>query len=574
MILRILRREKPLCLLFEPQLLLRSTSYRPFHAFSRSLAKPYYVTTPIFYVNAEPHIGHLHSLVLADVFKRYRQLRDGDSRSEPVLLTGTDEHGMKIQKAAQARMIQPVELCNEVSQRFRALAEAAGVQYDIFFRTTETRHAEAVQHVWRELERKGYVYKAHYEGWYSVSDEAYYTDSQIREEIGKTGSRVKVSVETGQPVEWMQEENYMFKLGAFQEKLVMWLKENPEAVQPKVRYNEVMSYLITTPLGDLSISRPRSRLDWGIPVPDDPSHTVYVWIDALVNYVTACGYPKPNEPNIWPADVHVIGKDILRFHAIYWPAILMALDLPLPTTILAHAHWTMDQHKMSKSRGNVVNPFSAIKRFTKDGIRYFLVSKGGLHADSDFSEQHVARDYRKDLAGQAGNIIQRLQSRTMQVKMQAALGAEQTSPDDEGTSALRLQISTLPERVDQAMRSFEASRALDAIFATLADVNAYLAIKEPWRMSDAPALASVISLVLEGIRIVFILLQPFIPESSDRLLDALGILAGERKWKSIEQSDDAAGMARMMETIQQHGPQPAVFLALRDEDRQLRSTRK
>ena len=349
--------------------------------------KPHYTTTPIFYVNASPHIGHLHSAVLADVFSRWAQWRhsgysditgvlsEGLGETKAVLATGTDEHGIKIQKVAEANNESPRELCDRVSQRFESLAEHAGVQYTRFIRTTDGDHVEAVNEFWKQLEKGGFIYKGTHEGWYSVSDEAFYTAAQIRP--NEVDSSKMESIETGSAVEWSSEENYKFKLSAFQQPLLDWLDANPDAVVPASRRDTLIAE-ITQGLSDLSVSRPRSRLHWGIPVPSDEHHTIYVWLDALTNYLTVSGYPWKNEKmGCWPTDVQVIGKDIIRFHAIYFPAFLMALNLPLPKHTVAHGHWTMNKHKMSKSRGNVADPFKAIEKYGRDELRWFLCRVGG-----------------------------------------------------------------------------------------------------------------------------------------------------------------------------------------------------
>ncbi|RUS20369.1 tRNA synthetases class I (M)-domain-containing protein [Endogone sp. FLAS-F59071] len=346
---------------------------------------------------------------MADVLRRYYELKG----YKAFLSTGTDEHGMKIQQAAAKSNEKPILFCDKVSQRFRELFEAADISYTTFIRTTEKRHATAVADFWKRLADNGHIYKGKHEGWYAVSDEAFYADSQVHEVVEeKTGEKYMASVESGQRVEWMAEENYKFRLSAFQGKLLEWLESNPQVIVPKNRFNEVHSW-IKSDLSDLSVSRPRSRLDWGIPVPGDSDHTIYVWLDALINYMTVTGYPwtegaqRPAEYGAWPADVHLVGKDIIRFHAIYWPAFLMAADLPLPRQIIAHSHWTMGKQKMSKSRGNVADPFEAMQKYGVDPIRYYLIRDGGITDDGDYSDGSITTRHRKDLAGQLGNLVSR-----------------------------------------------------------------------------------------------------------------------------------------------------------------------
>ncbi|CAO3643212.1 unnamed protein product [Mucor hiemalis] len=389
-------------------------AFKPLHSFNSIHFKhtKAFVTTPIYYVNAVPHIGHLYSTVLADTLRRYYALHG----KEVLMSTGTDEHGLKIQQAADKDNMKPIDFCNKVSKSFESLCEAANIGYTSFERTTNKHHEVAVHELWNKLLEKGYLYKGKHEGWYAVSDEAFYANNQVHEVIDeKTGEKVMASIESGQRVEWTAEENYKFKLSAFGDRLLDWIKENPNAIVPNNRKNEVKSW-VKAGLSDLSVSRLRSRLDWGISVPNDPEHTIYVWLDALTNYLTATGYPwKKDSQNkdFFPPDVQVVGKDIVRFHAIYWPAFLMAAELPLPKQILAHAHWTMGKQKMSKSRGNVADPFQVLKDYGVDPVRYYLVRDGGLADDGDYSEEMIHTRYKKDLAGQLGNLLNRTTAKSL-----------------------------------------------------------------------------------------------------------------------------------------------------------------
>jgi methionyl-tRNA synthetase len=357
--------------------------------------KPHYTTTPIFYVNGAPHIGHLHSVVLADVFSRWAEWRNKGwsvppedpeiiAGTSPILATGTDEHGIKIQKAAESQGISPRELCDKFSDKFRALAEAAGARDFRFIRTTDADHIEAVKELWKQLEQRDYIYKSTHEGWYAVSDEAFYTASQIV--ASKEDSNVMLSVETGSVVEWSSEETYKFKLSSFQQPILDWLESHPEAIVPSSRRDDLVEE-VKQGLSDLSISRPKSRLQWGIAVPSDEEHVIYVWLDALTNYLTVAGYPWKNKKDMgcWPSDVQIIGKDIIRFHAVYFPAMLMALELPLPKHLVTHGHWTVQRAKMSKSRGNVTDPHATMEQHGRDEMRWFLCRLGGNHA-SDSGE--------------------------------------------------------------------------------------------------------------------------------------------------------------------------------------------
>jgi len=347
-------------------------------------------------------------MVLADVLKRWQKLKG----ERAILCTGTDEHGMKVQQAAQQQNMQPKALCDANSQTFRDLATAAKLDNDHFVRTTDPDHRAAVQYFWDRLVDSGYIYEKTHEGFYCVSDETYYPRDMITVvRNSMTGKVQHVSIETGNVVEWTEERNYHFRLTALRDQLLDFFARNPEWVTPPSRMAEVVDW-VKNHLEDLSVSRPVSRLDWGIPVPGDESQTIYVWVDALVNYLTKAGYPllPPGEEHKegWPADVHVVGKDIVRFHCVYWPALLMAVGLPLPKRVLSHGHWLMDNRKMSKSVGNVVNPFFAIERYGVDTLRYFLMLRGVITNDPDYSNFHIVQAYKKGLQGGLGNLVSRV----------------------------------------------------------------------------------------------------------------------------------------------------------------------
>ncbi|XP_070538863.1 methionine--tRNA ligase, mitochondrial-like isoform X2 [Ptychodera flava] len=359
-----------------------------------------FITTPIFYVNAVPHIGHLYSATLADTLHRWHRLLGYE---DTIFATGTDEHGLKVQQAA-ARHDKPTKLyCDEVSHKFKELFNECDIQYTDFIRTTEERHYEAVNYFWNKLMSNGYIYEGTYEGWYAVSDEAFLTDSQVKDIRDERGNVIKVSMETGNPVEWTQEKNYMFRLSDFGARLQKWLEDNPNAIKP-AKFIGIVQQWIQEGLPDLSVSRQRDRLEWGIPVPGDETQTIYVWLDALVNYLTVCGYP--HNTRLWPG-VNLVGKDILKFHAVYWPAFLMAADLPPPRSVLCHSHWTVNGQKMSKSKGNVVDPFEKVKTYTKDGLRYFLMREGVPHSDGDYSDEKVVRYLNAELVDTFGNLLSR-----------------------------------------------------------------------------------------------------------------------------------------------------------------------
>ncbi|KAI7867873.1 tRNA synthetases class I (M)-domain-containing protein [Spinellus fusiger] len=487
-----------------------------------------YITTPIYYVNAVPHIGHLYSSVLADTLKRYYQLKG----AETFLCTGTDEHGLKIQQAAEKHNKKPIEFCNEVSESFKALCKAANVDYTTFIRTTEKKHTEAVEVLWNTLVENGYIYKGEHEGWYAVSDEAFYASNQVHEVVDeKTGQKNMVAIESGQRVEWTSEENYKFKLSAFQDKLLSWITENPTAIVPINRKNEVLSW-IRSGLSDLSVSRVRSRLEWGIQVPKDPGHTVYVWLDALTNYMTASGYPWKSEEekknSEWPANVHVVGKDIVRFHAIYWPAFLMAANLPLPRQILAHAHWTIDKQKMSKSRGNVADPFELLKTYGVDPVRFYLMRDGGLADDGDYSEDMLKTRYKKDLAGQLGNLLSRSTGKSL---MPSSTIPGLLSTVHTRDAEIHEHLEQLSDTFVKAFDEREFSKGFDAIFDVLSHVNKYFTVNQPWTLkgeADKAQLDAVLFYTTEACRISGTLLQPVMPTKMRTLLDRLGVSLDQR----------------------------------------------
>ncbi|PWN39274.1 hypothetical protein IE81DRAFT_306777, partial [Ceraceosorus guamensis] len=541
------------------------------------MQKPYYITTPIFYVNASPHIGHLHSMILADVCARWAAYKRGDvhagglelndpadqsgtsapvardsraegTRSNALLATGTDEHGQKVQRAASQRGEHPKQMCDQVSGTFRSLASAAGLMQHTFIRTTDEKHVKAVQHLWRRLDAAGHIYKGSHQGWYAISDEAFYTDSQIRKVQSGSGEEYHESIETGQRVEWHSESNYKFRLSTFKEPLIHWIEENPQCILPSARRDQVLNELKEVGLEDLSVSRPRNRLEWGIQVPDDPEHTIYVWIDALTNYLTVAGYPWDDghvpTSSAWPADAHILGKDIIRFHAIYWPAMLLAASLPLPEKIVTHGHWTSSNKKMSKSLGNVQDPFESLILFGRDEIRWFLLRIGGrLDGDSDWSPGKPEEYIRKFLAGQIGNLALRLRSPKL---LSDALGADSASkaqhaPSQEGEQGeaklvlrkdgsdgakegvrvhesaedLLAKIAALPGEMHAWDERWPASLWVEAIKS---DANAFMTNSAPWSKTLMPAERRMILYALhETIRVVSALLKPFMPGKMSQL---------------------------------------------------------
>ncbi|OJJ44646.1 hypothetical protein ASPZODRAFT_71504 [Penicilliopsis zonata CBS 506.65] len=484
--------------------------------------KPYYVTTPIFYVNAAPHVGHLYSMIVADILKRWQVLLGNEDAQ---FLTGTDEHGMKIQQAALAAGMDTQAFCDMNCKTFQDLAKAANLNNDHFIRTTDPEHKEAVQYFWEMLQHRGHIYTAKHEGWYCVSDETFYPQSQVQLSLDpSTGRKRMVSIETGKEVEWSSETNYHFRLSAFRDRLLE-LYSKGTFMKPTSYMTEIVKS-VSSGLSDLSISRPVERLNWGIRVPGDETQTIYVWLDALINYLTKAGYPFPpgQEGKFgWPADVHVVGKDIVRFHCVYWPAFLMALDLPLPRNVLVHGHWTMNHEKMSKSTGNVVNPFFAIDRFGVDTMRFFLAYQGSLSGDADYDNSYIVRDYKKHLQSGLGNLAHRAigcaKGNLRSHIVDAALDQlPKATASDTKHQAL---LEELPLKVAESMESLNSRNALQQIMDMIDKTNKYFHAAEPWKTPSESQ--RVLYNVCESLRIGAILLQPFIPSKSKELLETLRV---------------------------------------------------
>ncbi|WBW75522.1 mitochondrial methionine-tRNA ligase Msm1 [Schizosaccharomyces osmophilus] len=501
----------------------------------QSLTKPFFITTPIFYVNAAPHLGHLYSLVLCDSIARFQKLLRTD---RPVFSsTGTDEHGLKVQTVAQEQNKHPLDLCAENSRRFKDLAVLANTPYSHFIRTTNQQHAAAVQGFWNQLREKEYIDFQHHEGWYSTSDETFYPESALQRIVDETtGEEKLVSIETGKQVQWSSEMNYHFKLSSFRSRLIELYEQQPNFVQPSIYHNQVLSEL-KSGLQDLSISRPRSRLSWGIPVPNDDSQTIYVWLDALVNYVTVAGYPwTSSDPASggWPADVHIIGKDIVRFHCIYWPAFLMAAGLPLPKQILVHSHWTRNKVKMSKSLGNVVDPFELIKNYGEEIVKYYLLKQGRLTSDSNFEIEGLEKDYEHDLRRNLGVLTSRIQSKKLYVSEEAQKNWSSSIKRDKHQEFIN-HLSQLPDACAAYVHQGQMHAFIEIIQSTLRSVTKLFQESEPWNLeSDSPARTDVLMLTAHTLRICAILFQSIMPKKSSELLDQLGVAKENRNFKDTK----------------------------------------
>jgi len=468
--------------------------------------KNFYITTPIYYVNDMPHIGHMYTTVMADIFARYHR-SCGD---RVYFLTGTDEHGQKIEKSAAAQGIAPIQLADRVVERYRRLWEQLEISNDDFIRTTEPRHQTAVREIIGRIRANGDLYRGEYEGWYCAGAESFVPDSQVAD--GR-------DLESGYPVERLSEPSWFFRLSAFEDRLLEWYRENPECIQPKSRYNEILRF-VEGGLRDLSVSR--VSVNWGIPFPGEEDHVVYVWLDALTNYISALGFGGDDETKFeefWPAQVHLVGKDILRFHCVYWPAFLMAAGLPLPKTVFGHGWWMRDDAKMSKSLGNVVRPDYLVERFGADPLRYFMAREMAFGQDASFSDQAFLERYNADLANALGNTASRSLSMTGRF-LSGKIPDE--IPENLIAEAAILAVGEYRRQMDR----MEPNRALEAVWKLLSTINGYLQEQQPWALArdeeKAAALGECLGTSLEGLRLVALMIQPFMPQTAAQLLEQLG----------------------------------------------------
>jgi methionyl-tRNA synthetase len=478
----------------------------------------YYITTPIYYVNDAPHIGHAYTSLACDVLARFNRL---DGR-RVMFLTGTDEHGQKVEKSAAIAGIDPQLFADRVSQNFRDLARAMNFSNDDFIRTTEPRHIRSSQALWQRLVDKGEIYLGSYAGWYSVRDEAFYGESEL----------VEGKAPTGADVEWVEEPSYFFKLSEWGDRLLAFYDENPDFIAPKSRRNEVISF-VKSGLRDLSVSR--TSFSWGIPVPGDPKHVQYVWLDALANYITAVGYPDEADEKwqaFWPADLHMVGKDILRFHAVYWPAFLMAAGLAPPQRIFAHGWWTNEGQKISKSVGNVIDPIRLIETYGLDPLRYFLLREVPFGQDGDFSHGQMIKRINTDLANDLGNLAQRVLS---MINKNCAAEVPQPGPYTDADRQLLDRAGALLGIVRSEFAEQNFHRALEAIWEVVSEGNRYVDEQAPWslRKTDIARMATVLYVLAETVRHLAILVQPVMPDSAAKLLDQLAIPADRRSFAAL-----------------------------------------
>ena len=483
----------------------------------------YYLTTAIAYPNGPPHIGHAYEAIATDAIARFMRL-DG---YDVLFLTGTDEHGMKMLQTAGKEKLSPQQLVERNVPRFKAMVERLNCSNDEFIRTTEERHHRASIGIWQRMEAAGDIYLDKYSGWYSVRDEAYYDEQETK--LTEKGERIGPQ---GTPVEWVEEESYFFRLSAYQQKLLDLYGKHPDYVLPKERLNEVMSF-VKGGLQDLSISR--TTFDWGVKVPGNPKHVMYVWVDALTNYITAVGYPDTNSAKFrryWPADLHVIGKDIVRFHAVYWPAFLMSAGVEVPRRIFSHGFLFNRGEKMSKSVGNVIDPFALIDAYGVDQLRYFFLREVPFGQDGNYSLEAIVNRINADLANDLGNLAQR--SLSMIARQLGGVLPKPAAFSAADTTILTLADGMIAKARD-AMKTQQLHQVLGILWAVVAETNRYFAGEAPWALakSDPPRQATVLYVTAEVLRQVAIMAQPFMPGSAGKLLDLLAVPAGERQFNEL-----------------------------------------
>tara|TARA_A100001015_G_scaffold295054_1_gene373553 strand:- start:252 stop:1793 length:1542 start_codon:yes stop_codon:yes gene_type:complete len=485
--------------------------------------KNFYITTPIYYPSAKPHMGHAYSSIIADFFARFKKI-DGFNVS---FLTGTDEHGLKIQKAAEKNGLETLEFCNNISQTFKNLSKILNLTNTDFIRTTEKRHKLSVQHLWKELEKNDEIYLSKYSGWYSVSDEAFYSDDEIEVIENK-----KRAIESKSLVEWMDEESYFFRLSKWQKPLLDYYENNPDFLSPSSRKNEVISF-VKSGLKDLSISR--KSITWGIQVPNNKDHVVYVWLDALTNYLSALNYPDKNDilyKKFWPATLHLIGKDILRFHAVYWPAFLLAAKIPLPKKVYSHGWILSGEEKMSKSKGNILDPIEIIDKYGLDPLRYYLIKEVSFGNDGNISRERLEDCINSDLANNFGNLCQRVTAFTIKnCNGKVPNLIDYKIEDLKILDNYKNNLSLIREKIDNQDINFYINFIINSLF----EANKYFNDQEPWKKKDNEIrLNTIIYTSLEVIRKISYMLYPIIPKSSLKALKIFDINENEIKFSTLD----------------------------------------
>ena len=488
------------------------------------MSKPFYITTAISYPNGRPHVGHAYEVIAADAIARFHRLNG----SQVFFMTGTDEYGLKMAQAARDAGVTPQELADRNTAEFQRLSQALNISHDRFIRTTEPAHHLAVQALWKAMAANGDVYLDVYEGWYSVRDEAFYGEEEVTEGEGGT----KLSPQ-GTPVEWTKEESWFFRLSGYADRLLAHYEAHPDFIQPASRRNEVMSF-VRGGLRDLSISR--TSFDWGVPVPDAPGHVMYVWVDALTNYLTATGYPGPPPPGAsrWPAQLHVIGKDVVRFHAVYWPAFLMSAGLPLPGTVFGHGFVLHRGEKMSKSAGNVADPFALANMFGVDVLRYFLLREVVFGQDGSYSDEAIVARANAELANSFGNLVQRVLSLIFK-NLDGALPLQTPGAHADDAALLAIVVAATRTEMPEAWVQLAISAAIEAWMRAVYACNQYVDAQAPWALkkADPERMAAVLATLFVCIRDLAIAISPVVPAAADRLLDAMGIAPGERDMAAL-----------------------------------------
>ena len=485
--------------------------------------KNFYITTPIYYPSAKPHMGHAYSSIIADFFARFKRI-DG---FKVHFLTGTDEHGLKIQRSAEKKDVDTLEFCNEISQTFRDLSKTLNLTNTDFIRTTEERHKKSVQHLWKELEKNDDIYLSKYSGWYSVSDEAFYNEDEIEEIDGK-----KIAISSKSTVEWIEEESYFFRLSKWQQPLLDYYDANPNFISPESRKNEVVSF-VKSGLKDLSVSR--KTFSWGIKVPDNNEHIIYVWLDALTNYISALNYPNKEDElykEFWPANIHLIGKDILRFHAVYWPAFLLAAKIELPKKVYGHGWILSDNEKMSKSKGNILDPLEIINQYGLDPLRYYLIKEVSFGNDGNISQDRLEDCINSDLANNFGNLCQRVTA--FAIKNCDSKIPNNISFNKEDLVILdkyKDNLGTIRNKIDEQNINFY----IDYIVKSLFEANKYFNDQEPWKKKDDKVrLNTIIYTTFEIVRKISFMLFPIIPESALKALKIFNIKENQVELSSIQ----------------------------------------
>jgi methionyl-tRNA synthetase len=488
--------------------------------------KTYYITTPIYYPSAKPHMGHAYSSIIADFFARFKRIDGFDVN----FLTGTDEHGLKIQRAAEKKGLDTLKFCDEISKTFRDLSQTLNLTNTDFIRTTEDRHKKSVQNLWKELERNDDIYLSKYSGWYSVSDEAFYAEDEIEEIDGN-----KVAKSSRSPVEWMDEESYFFRLSKWEKPLLDYYENNPDFISPKARKNEVISF-VKSGLKDLSVSR--KSFSWGIPVPEDNDHVIYVWLDALTNYISALNYPDMNNDLLkkyWPANVHLIGKDILRFHAVYWPAFLLAANIPLPKKVYGHGWILSGEEKMSKSKGNILDPIEIIDQYGLDPLRYYLIKEVSFGNDGNISQDRLEDCINSDLANNYGNLCQRVTAFAIKnCEGKIPKDIEFNKDDLMILDKFKDNINIIRKKIDELDLNFYIEFIVNSLF----EANKYFNDQEPWKKKDdIKRLNTIVYTTLEIVRKITFMLYPIIPQSSLNALKIFSINENQIDFSTIENNN-------------------------------------